>query len=168
MPLEEARRRNLKRFFTGQSCPRGHVAERYVSNRNCVECGKDRHKKWVEQNPEKQKSLNDKHRRLRNSCTKRWRHKNKNNPIYWAKKNERNIRRNAAKRMAVPSWYKSEKDLILAMYLKAKHITEKTGVDHQVDHVIPIQSEVVCGLHCFANLQILTAEENGRKSNTLP
>lgn len=27
-----------KRFFTGQPCGEGHIAERYVSNGGCIEC----------------------------------------------------------------------------------------------------------------------------------
>lgn len=34
----DARKRGLKRYFTGRACPMGHVAEHYVSNGGCVEC----------------------------------------------------------------------------------------------------------------------------------
>ena len=30
------------RYFTGMSCPAGHVAERFVSTSSCCECGKER------------------------------------------------------------------------------------------------------------------------------
>ena len=36
--LQEARARGLKRYFTGKSCPHGHVAERCVAHRCCVVC----------------------------------------------------------------------------------------------------------------------------------
>jgi len=35
---KEARARGLKRYFTGKLCKHGHVAERLVSVRNCLEC----------------------------------------------------------------------------------------------------------------------------------
>ncbi len=35
---DEARARGLKRYSTGEPCKRGHVAERYVSSNECVEC----------------------------------------------------------------------------------------------------------------------------------
>ena len=41
---KEARALGLSRYFTGKSCPKGHVAERMLSSRGCVECNqvKDR------------------------------------------------------------------------------------------------------------------------------
>lgn len=33
-----AKERGLKRFFTGSECINGHVADRLVSNGNCVDC----------------------------------------------------------------------------------------------------------------------------------
>ena len=39
---EEAAQRGLSRFYTGKPCKAGHVAERYVSNKNCVECNHEK------------------------------------------------------------------------------------------------------------------------------
>lgn len=38
LSLDEAKRRGLVRFFTGEPCNHGHVAERYVKGNRCVEC----------------------------------------------------------------------------------------------------------------------------------
>ena len=35
---EEAAKRGLPRFWTGRPCKLGHWSQRYVSNRQCVEC----------------------------------------------------------------------------------------------------------------------------------
>ena len=43
--------------------------------------------------------------------------------------------------------------------------TRATGVPWHVDHQVPLQSEFVCGLHCAANLQVITGAENNRKRN---
>jgi 5-methylcytosine-specific restriction endonuclease McrA len=34
----EARALGVKRYFTGKACPSGHIAERMVSNTDCVDC----------------------------------------------------------------------------------------------------------------------------------
>ena len=36
--LQEAKDQKLVRYFTGNPCKNGHVAERYVSNKRCLEC----------------------------------------------------------------------------------------------------------------------------------
>lgn len=35
---DEAHRRGLKRFYTGEPCKRGHVCERFTSNAGCITC----------------------------------------------------------------------------------------------------------------------------------
>lgn len=36
---KDAKAAGLKRYFTGKACPHGHVAERSVSGKTCIECG---------------------------------------------------------------------------------------------------------------------------------
>lgn len=43
---EDAKSSGLKRFFTGDLCGHGHVAERYVSSGNCVQCAAIRFDAW--------------------------------------------------------------------------------------------------------------------------
>ena len=38
----------------------------------------------------------------------------------------------------------------------------------EVDHVVPLQSKFVCGLHCEANLQVITKSKNASKCNRFP
>jgi hypothetical protein len=64
---------------------------------------------------------------------------------------------------ATPSWF--EKEDVLELYMEAASRSKNEGVDYHVDHIVPLQSKFVCGLHCLANLEIITAIENRRKHN---
>jgi hypothetical protein len=72
-------------------------------------------------------------------------------------------KRRAAKLQATPLW--SETESIAEIYATAIELTKSEGITYHVDHIVPLQSDLVCGLHCLANLQILTKRENLRKSN---
>jgi hypothetical protein len=54
---DQAKAAGLKRFFTGEPCKRGHVAERFVSDRSCVECKAAARKSFAENNPERVREL---------------------------------------------------------------------------------------------------------------
>jgi hypothetical protein len=47
----------------------------------------------------------------------------------------------------------------------AKATTAATGVRHSVDHEVPLQHALVCGLHVPWNLSISTLEANMAKGN---
>ena len=72
----------------------------------------------------------------------------------------------ARRRTAVVEW--ADRNAISEIYRRAAQMTRETGVEHEVDHIVPIKGRNVCGLHCEANLQILTALENRRKHNRCP
>lgn len=71
--------------------------------------------------------------------------------------------RRAAEKQATPSWV--NRSAMRAIYKEAVRLSELTGIPHHVDHIVPLQSPWVCGLHCEANLQILPYYENQSKSN---
>jgi hypothetical protein len=48
----EARAVGLKTYFTGSACSRGHVAERAVSARLCMECSRENSQQYRKLNPE--------------------------------------------------------------------------------------------------------------------
>lgn len=45
-----AKASGLKRYFTGEPCPRGHIAQRYVCSRACVLCARELKKCWAAKN----------------------------------------------------------------------------------------------------------------------
>ncbi len=73
------------------------------------------------------------------------------------------MKRQVTKRRATPPW--ANLAAIQAVYIDAARITRETGIKHEVDHIIPISSDVVCGLHVDYNLQILTSFANKSKGN---
>lgn len=70
-----------------------------------------------------------------------------------------------AARIATPPWADFEK--ITAFYVEARRLTEETGIEHQVDHIVPLQGRGVRGLHVHTNLRVVTASENNKKRNRL-
>ncbi len=68
----------------------------------------------------------------------------------------------AAKAQATPHWV--EFDDLVPFYELAKRLSE-SGVPHEVDHIVPLRSSIVCGLHCPANLQVLPRTTNRQKHN---
>lgn len=73
-------------------------------------------------------------------------------------------KRRARKLTATPIWTNDIN--IVALYKEAERLTENTKTPHEVDHIIPLQRKIVCGLHCEANLQIIHKSENQKKGNT--
>ena len=67
---------------------------------------------------------------------------------------------------ATPEWLTQEHwEAMNGIYEKARRLSQKTGIRHEVDHICPINGERVSGLHVPWNLQILTQAENVAKSN---
>lgn len=73
------------------------------------------------------------------------------------------IKRKHTIKQATPSW--ANIDAIKEIYITAQQLIAKNGVKYEVDHIIPIQHPLVCGLHVENNLQILTETDNIAKSN---
>ncbi len=74
-------------------------------------------------------------------------------------------KRRAIKAKATPKW--ADLTAIKAIYEEAAQLTARTGVLMHVDHIVPLKGANVCGLHCEANLRVVPAVDNLRKSNRL-
>lgn len=70
---------------------------------------------------------------------------------------KRSIKYHRQMRLAEPAW--ANRKAIAKIYRRAKEL----GM--VVDHIVPLCSEYVCGLHCEANLQLLGEAANIRKGN---
>jgi len=90
----------------------------------------------------------------------------------WRKANPDKCKSYCAKRTAkvlnaTPKWANSEFEtfVIQEMYSLATLRSKLTGRSYHVDHIVPLNSKIVQGLHCVANLQILEATANIIKGN---
>jgi hypothetical protein len=125
--------------FEGKPCVTCGSTERYTTNNSCVPCSIARSRKSD------------------NSASARWA---KNNPEKAVAKVRR---RELAKIDRTPSW--ADHNKINAAYAWALLASRVTGVQHHVDHVIPLQGENVSGLHVENNLQVLPWWDNLSKGN---
>lgn len=87
----------------------------------------------------------------------------RNNP---QKRAEADARRRASRLQRTPAWL-TEDDfwLIEQAYELAQLRTQIFGFQWHVDHIVPLQGELVSGLHVPHNLQVIPARDNLRKSN---
>jgi hypothetical protein len=76
--------------------------------------------------------------------------------------NADSAKRKSTKLKATPAW--ADLEAIKGMYQLAA-VFNRTGMNLQVDHIVPLQSKLVCGLHCEANLQLMPASDNISKGN---
>ena len=156
-------------------------------NYRCRQCGKDYYARNRERFSEyrREKNLKDpesnrqrvakwqrENREKKNENNRKWLAKNKESMVQtrrkWVESNPAKVgatwaRRRCAKLMATPSW--ADKDAILAIYEECDRLTAETGIKHNVDHIIPLTSKLVCGLHCEFNLRAIPAHENFKKGN---
>lgn len=71
--------------------------------------------------------------------------------------------RRASKLQAMPRW--ANEFFIKEIYALAKLRTKVMGYEWHVDHIVPLKSETVCGLHVEHNLRVVPAVINRAKSN---
>jgi hypothetical protein len=74
--------------------------------------------------------------------------------------------RKAMFRKAIPKWLTdTDRTLIKCKYQLANMLSNNTGEQWHVDHIIPVKGKLVCGLHVPGNLRVITAKENYLKQN---
>jgi|SRR2546423_2525570 len=171
----EARARGLARYFTGESCSRGHICERTTAKSDCIECLSIRRKVWAGNYPDKIRESRRKYaeanRTFLNARSAVYRRRNPEKvraavqawrERHPARTTALRMNRIAAQLQRTPPW--ADLTAIGAMYERAA-LMSKGSIQYQVDHIIPLQGRKVSGLHIAENLQILSASANHRKNN---
>lgn len=133
---------------------------------------KERHKKWREENRDKIRVKN-----------REWKKKNKRKVKEYSKKyqgtdaykkarlayNRKYYKENRIKMCAKSCAYDSRVRISRPVWESQSKINEyyrmAKDLGLEVDHIVPINSELVCGLHCVDNFQMLTRSENASKGN---
>ena len=173
-------------YFTGEPCKHGHIAPRKTKGA-CVECLKaewqrgnetrDEYFREYNQSEAGQKAKRGYYARNKDAVKARAqarpteekhhhrkKHKAANPDLYRELVNARRRRF----RQATPKWLTAEDKLQIRMkYRLAIELSRRMGVLHVVDHIVPLQGETVCGLHVPWNMEVITQDENLKKSNKL-
>lgn len=183
---KEAQAIGAKYYFTGEPCKHGHIAPRKTKG-SCVECLKIEWQQAADKRAEYFKEYNHsaagkeaKQKYYKNNKEivklKAMTRPNEQRQKYrktWKLKNPEEVKASTKHRrdkhkQATPKWLTSEqKKQIRQLYVDAMITSRVTGVPYVVDHIVPLRSDEVCGLHVPWNLQIMTREENLKKSNKL-
>lgn len=69
----------------------------------------------------------------------------------------------AKKLLARPIW--ADEEELEYIYNLAQIKTKETGIPYEVDHIVPLVSNFVCGFHSQENLRIIPRTLNRRKKN---
>jgi 5-methylcytosine-specific restriction endonuclease McrA len=182
----EAKALKAKYYFTGEPCKHGHISPRKTRGA-CLAClkiewanAKETRAEYNYMYARREKTRARQHkwymanreRVIRAAATRpvealrRYRNNwKKNNALQVLADNRVRKRRH---RQATPPWIsRKQKTEMRQIYEIAITMTQTTGERYVVDHIIPLRSEFVCGLHVPWNLRVITQDENLRKSNKL-
>jgi hypothetical protein len=182
----EAKATGAKHYFTGEACKHGHVAPRKAKGA-CTECLRV---DWGKKNVARAEYFRQYNQRAPVKDRKNdWYVANRDKVIQaaatrpaavvreyrnaWKRNNILQVRadtkaRRRRHRIATPKWLtRRQKSEIRQLYQIAMTMTKTTGEQYVVDHIVPLRSEFVCGLHVPWNLRVITREENLAKSNQL-
>lgn len=112
---------------------------------------RDRNRVWEKNNPEIVKANRRKHN------------------LRWPEKKRADVmERNARKLKATPPWLSDDlRTFMKVTYSMARHMEQVICIKFHVDHIDPLRSKDVCGLHVPWNLRVIPQFDNLSKGNRL-
>jgi hypothetical protein len=161
----EAKTIGYKKYFTGKPCKHGHISERYTNSKHCIQCLTERNKTPASREYYKKyyrRYVDNQSEETRAYRSAIQRHKYRTRWRFNARHNSR-LRKQRIKRATLQC--PIDRIKVEQLYLEAKHL-RALGKNYNIDHIIPIVHDKVCGLHCFANLRIVPYEVNASKGNS--
>lgn len=142
-------------FQKKKECSDGHINQ-------CKFCVKELVSKWRKENPEKYRAQLNRAREKRG--TKETKEEFLNRKKKYAM--GRNIVSNnyAHRRRSKLSIKDEMTEFVFAEASRLRDLRKiTTGIDWHIDHIVPINHKLACGLHVAANFQVVPAEWNRQK-----
>jgi len=131
---------------------------RYIKNKEKIIA---RSAVWAKENKEKvllaAKKYRDNNKEKANKAVLNWVSNNRDKSNFYASN------RRAVKRNATVAW--ANKFILKEAYNLAKLREKLCGGIWHVDHIVPLKSDIVCGLHTHDNIQVIPAIVNLVKNN---
>jgi 5-methylcytosine-specific restriction endonuclease McrA len=174
MTRAEAKALGLTRYATGKSCKRGHIAERLVSDKTCIECDKERNRRrrrtpaWKKANAEKGRQY-----------SRQWRARNPEKNLEqvreWKAKNPDRVRAlnqiykrtRRAKKIEAGGKFSLEDiaEILKQQNGRCAYCRCKLGKKFECDHIMPL---VLGGSNDRRNIQAVCRSCNRRKRSMHP
>lgn len=171
--IEAARAKNREHYKANAHAYIARARAAYLANPDAV---KERAKAWANENRAR---VLERKANWRSVHAERLREKNRAryaasperfavSRLKWQRKNPDKVRAygadyRARKISATPAW--ANQAYIKLWYEVARLEEVRTGRKCHVDHIVPLNSPIVCGLHVETNLCVMFAEDNIRKGN---
>jgi hypothetical protein len=154
-------------------CSKENAAAYYAERRDIL---RERHRQYARENIKKNSeraiawAKANKERHAKNAAS--WRAANPERALEltanWVKKNlhvcaERESKKRSVAKQATPAW--ANEFFMREAYHLARLRSQMFGFKWHVDHIVPLVSKTVCGLHCEANMQVIPEKANTSKGN---
>lgn len=141
----------LKTYYTGVACPYNHISVRTTSGYQCYECIRNYQELRLIRKPRPKKKVRYPYLFPLS--------------IYVADTKVINFKwRSANKFRSTPLWVDSFE--LKLIFRECRAMTRATGIQHHVDHIVPLNGKNVCGLTVPWNLQVIPAKDNIKKRNS--